>query len=106
MKKEDWNYIKDTEISSNGDELQRRVYFNNDNGNTNLTENIAFNIGVLMQQLLMFEDGDARIDDSAVLYRELNPITNEFVFITFGDIKDAIINLKRIKGLNGLTKKR
>ena len=106
MKKEDWNYIKDTEISSNGDELQRRVYFNNDNGNTNLTENTAFNIGVLMQQLLMFEDGDARIDDSAVLYRELNPITNEFVFITFGDIKDAIINLKRIKGLNGLTKKR
>ena len=106
MKKESWNYIKDTDTSSNGDELQRRAYFNNDKGNTNLAENTAFNVGVLMQELLMFEEGDARIDDNAVLYRELNPVTNEFVFITFGDIKEAIINMKRIKGLNGLMKKR
>lgn len=103
MKKEDWNYTKDTDMSSNGDKLQRRLYFNSED--TNLAKNSAFNIGVLMTELLMFEEGDARIDDNAVLYRELNPVTNEFVFITFGDIKEAIINMKRTKGLNGLMKK-
>ncbi|WP_270819708.1 hypothetical protein [[Eubacterium] hominis] len=50
----------------------------------------------------MFETGDERIDDDAILYREKNLLTNKFVFITFGDLKIVIINMKRAKGLYGL----
>ena len=50
----------------------------------------------------MFETGDERIDDDAMLYREKNLLTNKFVFITFGDLKIVIINMKRAKGLYGL----
>ncbi len=51
---------------------------------------------------MMFETGDERIDDDAILYREKNLLTNKFVFITFGDLKIVIINMKRAKGLYGL----
>ena len=108
MKPTDWNHEKDTQradIRYTGDNLHRRVYFNNESCNVKLTDSTSFHIGVLLQQILMFEDPDCRIDDEAILYRELNPVTDEFVYITFGDIKEAIINMKRIKGLNGLCKK-
>lgn len=86
--------------------MARQAYFNTESiGGMNLTMNTAFNMGVLLQGLLMFEDGDARIDDDAVLYREKNLHTGEFVYITFGDIKQAVIDMKREKGLDGLAGK-
>lgn len=106
MKPSDWNHNRDTSLPENNwDKLARRVYFNNDAKGTPLAMNTAFNMGVLLQELMMFETGDARIDDDAILYREKNPSTDEFVFITFGDLKEAIINMKRTKGLDGLVSK-
>ena len=106
MRPNDWNHKIDTNINTdNGDKLARKVYFNGDKEGTPLAMNTAFNMGVLLQQLMMFETGDARIDDDAILYREKNPTTDEFVFITFGDLKEAIINMKRAKGLDGLATK-
>lgn len=96
MRPENWNYKQDTTTPNNGDVLARKVFFNNDKENTPLVMNTAFNMDVLLQELLMFEDGDA------ILYREKNLSTNEFVFITFSDLKEVIINLKRTKGLNGI----
>lgn len=106
MKPNDWNHEIDIDSNTNnGDKLGRKVYFNIDKKGTPLEMNTAFNMGVLLQQLMMFETGDARIDDDAILYREKNPSTNKFVFITFGDLKIAIINMKRAKGLDGLATK-
>ena len=106
MRPYDWNHTKHTNINPNHhDKLHRRVYFNNDKKGTSMAMNTAFNMGVLLQELMMFETGDARIDDDAVLYREMNPTTGELVFITFKDLKEGIINMKRAKGLNGLATK-
>lgn len=95
-------------LKESHDPLARRVYFNNesiDGMQGRLAMNTAFNMGVLLQELLMFEDGDARIDDGAVLYREKNMHTGEFVYVTFGDLKQGIIDMKRKLGLDGLVKK-
>lgn len=104
----DWNHVRSSEPGPAHDPLARRVYFNTesiDGIQDRLSGNTAFNMGVLLQELLMFEQGDARIDDDAVLYREKNLHTGEFVYVTFGDIKQAIIDMKRGKGLDGLSGK-
>lgn len=108
MRPMDWNHVRSTDPGPEHDPLGRRVYFNTesiDGMQDRCSGNTAFNMGVLLQELLMFEQGDARIDDEAVLYREKNPYTGEFVYITFGDIEQAIIDMKRGKGLNGLAGK-
>ena len=78
----------------------RRVYFGCQGYEQNLAKNECFNMGVLIREVLMFNCGDARIDDDAILYREKNSETGEFVFITFGDVCDAIVDMKRSKGLS------
>lgn len=108
MRPKDWNHTRSAEPGPEHDPLARRVYFGNGGiggMQGRLAMNTAFNIGILLRELLMFEDGDARIDDGAVLYREKNMHTGEFVYVTFGDLKQGIIDMKRKLGLDGLTKK-
>lgn len=106
MRPNDWNHARHTDPGPEHDKLERRVYFNTEGieglDPGLLSANTAFNMGVLLQELLMFEDGDARIDDGAVLYREKSPHTGEFVYVTFGDLKQGIIDMKRKLGLDGL----
>lgn len=64
--------------------------------------NDYYHLGKVISEVCAFEWMDKRMTDDNILYREQNPQTGEMVYITFGDIKDAIIRMKREKGLNGL----
>lgn len=94
----DWRHDKDFDMGSDSD--GRRLYFGGQGYEPDLVKNEYFNMGVLISEVLMFNSGDARIDDDAILYREKNSETGEFVFITFGDVRDAIVDMKRSKGLS------
>ena len=74
-----------------------QAVFNNEKQGSLLEINTAFNMGALLIELLMFERGDTKIDDDTILYREKNLMTDKIVVITFGDLKEAIISMKRAK---------
>ncbi len=100
----DWQHIKETDES--GDDIYcRRSYVTEPqtvtrgNYRTVLSKSPSFNLGRAIDEVLSVGTAGGRIDDDAVLYREKNIETGEFQYITFGEIKTAILRLKQEKGM-------
>ncbi len=100
----DWQHIKETDEC--GDDVYcRRSYVTEPETVTRgnyraiLSQSPSFNLGRAVDEVLSVGTAGGRIDDAAILYREKNLKTGEFEYITFGDVKEALLKLKQEKGM-------